>query len=264
MNVAALMSGVMVDAFTIGVPEQGMWSGYRLLIFSCTVGNILSVVVTYFFLRDIKILEDDEIAAAEENLAASVEMTGDANKSLQSNNAGSPLHGQEKFTLVDPSESPSEELQRDSSVATFTPKKSTFATILKELMTSPTFRRFAVLSLILVNLRAIFRHLDATQPTYLVRCFGDNVPKGSLYAINPFMIIFLTPVVAAVTNTYDHYNMIKYGGYVAAASPFFLACFTEIWAVACMNIVLSLGEAIYSPRLYLYTMIIAPEVSTIH
>jgi hypothetical protein len=86
------------------------------------------------------------------------------------------------------------------------------------------------------------RHLDATQPTYILRCFGENVPKGSLYAINPFMIILLTPLVAALTNNYDHFNMIKYGGYVAAASPLFLAFSTSIWAIACMNVVLSLGK----------------------
>jgi hypothetical protein len=28
----------------------------------------------------------------------------------------------------------------------------------------------------------------------LVRTFGASVPKGSIYAINPFMIMFLTPV----------------------------------------------------------------------
>lgn len=267
MNIAALMSGVMVDAFVIGVPEQGMWTGYRFVCFTCTFCNVLSVVITYLFMRDIKVLEDDEVAIAAGEASRGVELAVDPSrapsKPKHDQNSASPLHPDDSTAQDNGLTTPgtSEEDPREGSVTVFTPQKATFAAIAKELVSSPTFRRFAVLCLLLVNLRAIFRHLDATQPTYLVRCFGDNVPKGSLYAINPFMIIFLTPGVAAITNTYDHFNMIKYGGFVAAASPFFLACFTEIWAVAMMNVVLSLGEAIYSPRLYLYTMIIAPEVS---
>jgi dipeptide/tripeptide permease len=121
--------------------------------------------------------------------------------------------------------------------------------------------RFSALTLLLVNLHAIFRHLDATLPTYLVRIYGDGVPKGMIYSINPFMIIFMTPVIAAVTSKYNHFNMIKYGGYLTGLAPFFLAASTSIWAAACMVVFISLGEAIWSPRLYDYVMSIAPEVS---
>ena len=128
------------------------------------------------------------------------------------------------------------------------------------LCTSPTFWRYAALTLLLVNLHAVFRHLDATLPTYLVRLYGSGVPKGVIYSINPFMIIFLTPVVAAVTSKYNHFNMIKYGGYVTGISPFFLVMSTSIWAVCVMVVFVSLGEAIWSPRVYEYVMSIAPEV----
>lgn len=135
--------------------------------------------------------------------------------------------------------------------------------VTKELLKSPTFWRFTAFTLLLVNLNAIFRHLDATLPTYMVRTFGQNVPKGIIYSINPFMIMFLTPVVAALTSKYAHYDMIKYGGYLSAASPFFLACSSSLWATVCMVAVLSLGEAIWSPRTYDYTMSIAPEVCAV-
>lgn len=144
-------------------------------------------------------------------------------------------------------------------MTTYNPKTENPWVVAKELFKSPTFRRFAVLTLLLVNLRAIFRHLDATQPTYLVRCFGEKVLKGMIYAINPFMIILLTPVVAGLTKDYDHFDMIKWGGYLSAMSPFFPALSTSIWASCLMNVLLSLGEAIWSPRLYQYTMNIAPE-----
>ena len=81
-----------------------------------------------------------------------------------------------------------------------------------------------------------------------------------IYAINPFMIIWLTPVVAAMTTTYPHYDMVKYGAYVSAISPFFMVMSTSTWAVVMFVVLLSLGEALWSPRMYDYTMSIAPEV----
>ena len=132
--------------------------------------------------------------------------------------------------------------------------------MMKDLCSSLTFWRFVGFTLLLINLKAVFRHLDATFPTYLVRCFGSDVPKGTIYSINPFMIMFLTPLVAALTSQYAHYDMIKYGGYLTAVSPFFLAVSSSVWASVCMIVVLSLGEAIWSPRTYDYTMSIAPEV----
>jgi dipeptide/tripeptide permease len=150
--------------------------------------------------------------------------------------------------------------QSSGGLQEYTPTKESLWVIIKQIFYSATFWRFTAFSLLLINLKTIFRHLDATLPTYLIRCFGDDVPKGTIYSINPFMIIFLTPVVAAVTTEYAHFDMIKYGSYLTALSPFFLAGSTSIWAACCMITVLTLGEAIWSPRTYDYTMSIAPEV----
>jgi len=154
----------------------------------------------------------------------------------------------------------SSRVNNDNNVETYTPEQRSVTSIWYELLHSPTFWRFSVLTLFLINLNTIFRHLDATLPTYLVRCFGANYPKGAIYSINPFIIMWLTPVIAALTNKYPHFDMIKYGGYVAAASPFFLVMATQTWAVVLFVVLLSFGEAIWSPRVYDYTMTIAPEV----
>lgn len=130
---------------------------------------------------------------------------------------------------------------------------------LRDLWKSPTFWRFLWLCLLLANLHAIFRYLDALFPTYLVRTFGPDVPKGSIYSINPAMIIVLTPLVAALAAHYEHYTMIKYGGFVTALSPFFLVGSNTIWAAICFVVMLSIGESIWSPRVYDYTMSVAPE-----
>jgi len=257
---AALVSGPIVDALNIGLKEGVQfggvrWTGYRLVILTCTVSNLISLVIAAMYLREVKFEEEEE----------SVDRRGD--KSEQPGigspdevenpvNPGASLAANE---VVDFSEDNPTPAAPSSSVSEYKPVQQNPWVTARELLTSPTFWRFAALTLLLVNLHAIFRHLDATQPTYLVRCFGDNVPKGTLYSINPFMIIFLTPLVAALTNTYNHFNMIKWGGYLTAGSPFFLAGSTSIWAVVCMNVTLSLGEAIWSPRLYDYVMTVAPE-----
>ena len=154
----------------------------------------------------------------------------------------------------------SSRVANNDNVETYTLEQRSVTSIWYELLRSPTFWRFSVLTLFLINLNTIFRHLDATLPTYLVRCFGANYPKGAIYSINPFIIMWLTPVIAALTTKYPHFDMIKYGGYVAAASPFFLVMATQTWAVVLFVALLSFGEAIWSPRVYDYTMTIAPEV----
>lgn len=37
------------------------------------------------------------------------------------------------------------------------------------------------------------------------------------------MIIILVPIVGALTTRFNHYDMIHYGGYLSALSPFWIA-----------------------------------------
>ena len=55
--------------------------------------------------------------------------------------------------------------------------------------------------------------------------FGCDVPVGMVYAINPFMIIFLVPIVGALTTHANHFDMVHYGGYVSALAPFWMVAF---------------------------------------
>ena len=93
----------------------------------------------------------------------------------------------------------------------------------------------------------------------MVREFGENTPKGRVYAINPAIIIILVPIITAATTVVDPLVMIHWGAYVSALSVFFLAFSTSVHACVFFVIKLSIGEAIWSPRLYDYTMSIAQE-----
>ena len=97
------------------------------------------------------------------------------------------------------------------------------------------------------------------------RCLSDNVgyeslpAKGTIYSINPAIIIVLVPLVTSATTNVDPLVMIHVGSYISAASVFALATSTSIAACIIFVTVLSIGEAIWSPRLYDYTMQVCPE-----
>lgn len=105
----------------------------------------------------------------------------------------------------------------------------------------------------------VFRHLDATLPKYLVREFGETAPKGTIYSINPAMIIVLVPLVAAFSQRQAHFDMIHYGSYITGISCLPMVLSTSIPAAVLFVGLLSLGEAIWSPRFYDYTVSVAPE-----
>ena len=303
MNVAALVSGPVVDLMNIGIRDGVRvgslhLSGNRLVILTCTLSNVFSLLIALRYIREVKIAEEltveglvpqgEDLQVQEEEpssaLKFSIACSDDEEEEEEGDDASDERGRQDgielrKLNFSPPSEgvnlssADSDGLEASSGnhagggetriggeVQEYQPVQRHPLDTIQELLYSPTFWRFAVLTLLLVNLHAIFRHLDATEPTYLLRCFGSNVPKGTLYSINPFMIIFLTPLVAMLTSGCNHFDMIKWGGYLTAASPLFPAISTSLWAVVAMNVLLSLGEAIWSPRLYDYVMTIAPEV----
>lgn len=55
-----------------------------------------------------------------------------------------------------------------------------------------------------------------------MRKFGCNAPVGLVYSINPFLIVFLVPFVGALTTDMSHFDMIHYGSYISALSPFWM------------------------------------------
>jgi hypothetical protein len=230
MNVAALLSGPIVDLLTIRYkgpenedhdetdngPSLGVWTltSYRAIIMTGIFANLVACGIA-FTMREINV-EEEDIAS-----------------SSVAHNPGR--------------------------VATFSPRGGTVRQIVSETITSPSFRRFLLVCLITLNVRMIFRHLDATLPKYMMREFGDDVPKGTIYSINPALIIVLVPLVSAATTNVDPLVMIHIGSYVSAVSVFALVASTSIGACVLFVTLLSVGEALWSPRLYDYTMSICPE-----
>ncbi|OSX70133.1 hypothetical protein BU14_0889s0004 [Porphyra umbilicalis] len=146
------------------------------------------------------------------------------------------------------------EVGDDGVVREFAPNRDTPMEQTMAVLRSEAFWRLSLFTFLLVGVRLVFRHMDATMPKVLVRSFGPSAPFGLIYSINPFLIIFLVPVVGLLTRRVDSYTMILVGATISGLSPFWMSLGVSYWFTILFMVTLSVGEAIYSPRVYEYTM----------
>jgi MFS family permease len=161
------------------------------------------------------------------------------------------------------------------------------AQLFRRLIGQSAFYRLLVFFLFIGFLKAIFLQMDYVFPKFGIRELGFNAPVGKLAAINAIIIIFLVPVVGALTQKFAAYRMVVIGGVICAAGVFIMALPTQWFEAAAKspigqwlghgylglqgNIhpyyimsalylsVFSVGEAFYSPRVYEYAAAIAPK-----
>lgn len=131
--------------------------------------------------------------------------------------------------------------------------------ILAEVASEKTFWRFLLFVSLLVLVKLIFQHAHLTWPKYSLREFGEDFPFAFYWGINPFMIIFLTPVVTALTQRWTPFKAIVIGAIITGCAVMFMGVSTTVAASVAFIVVLSIGEAMWSPRLYEYTATIAPK-----
>jgi MFS family permease len=161
------------------------------------------------------------------------------------------------------------------------------AQLFRRLVGQSAFYRLLVFFLFIGFLKAIFLQMDYVFPKFGIRELGTNAPVGKLSAINAIIIIFLVPVVGALTQRFAAYRMVVIGGAICAAGVFIMALPTQWFAAAANSLlgrwlghgylglhgnvhpyylmvalylaVFSIGEAFYSPRVYEYAAAIAPK-----
>ena len=155
------------------------------------------------------------------------------------------------------------------------------------LMQQSGFYRLLVFFLLIGFLKAIFLQMDYIFPKFGDRVMGLHAPVGKISAINSWIIIFLAPLVGALTQKITSYRMVIIGSIICAASVFIMSLPAE-WFVTAANspigqwlghgylrltgnvdpyhimsaiylTIFSIGEAFYSPRVYEYAAAIAPK-----
>ena len=136
-------------------------------------------------------------------------------------------------------------------------KKSAWR-IMQEVTSERKFWIFIAFIFLLVLVKMIFQYNHSLYPLYMER-IGLKEWTGKLYAINPAIIIFLVPVMTAITGKMKAYQVITFGSFISAGSVLILGLGEGVIFIVMFQLVLSLGEAIYSPRIYDYTASIAPK-----
>jgi MFS family permease len=149
------------------------------------------------------------------------------------------------------------------------------------------FYRLLGFLLLIAFLKLIFMQMDYVFPKFGIRELGEGAPVGRLIAINNILIVFLVPIIGALTQRFSAYRMVIIGGVISALSVLIMALptawfrpladsFAGQWIghgylgltgaihpyyvmITLFVIWMSFGEAFYSPRVYEYAAAIAPK-----
>lgn len=158
-----------------------------------------------------------------------------------------------------------------------------FATLVKQ----TGFYRLLAFLVLIGFVKLIYRQMDYVYPLFGIRELGPGAPIGILWGMNSLIIIFLAPVVGALTQRFSAYSMVILGGFISSASIFIMAAPTAWFEpvahgllgnvvghgylglkgsvhpyyvmIFLFVVLLSVGEAFYSPRVYEYAAAIAPK-----
>lgn len=159
--------------------------------------------------------------------------------------------------------------------------------LFRNLFRQDGFYRLLVFLMLIAFLKLIMMQMYYVYPKFGIRELGDGAPVGRLWAINSILIIILVPIVGALTQRFAAYRMVIIGGSISALSVFIMALPTDWFQslaaggpgrwlghgylglsgsihpyymmIAVFVVVLSVGEAFYSPRVYEYAAAIAPK-----
>ena len=122
--------------------------------------------------------------------------------------------------------------------------------------------RFVFFIFALMPVQTLFAHNWLTIPYYLDRAFvGSTVSKYfELFSnLNPIIIFVLTPIIAAMTARANVYKMMIIGTLVMAVPTFMLCAGPNAVIFVLYILLMSVGEAIWSPRFLQWVAEIAPE-----
>ena len=245
-----------------GLGENGHWvmpvlgmelTSYRALIFLGAVFTVPGLLLVWFFLRD------------------GVEMTEDG------------------VTVTPRPTTTDSGLSWIATLwATCEETAAKTVSIFAGLWRQPAFHRFLVFMTLVVGVRMIFFQLTFTFPAYGILELGPGAPFAHITGmLNSVMILVLVPICGVLTQKVSAYRMVMVGSLISALSVFFIALpphwfqpLADGWlgkvivhdwlgvagrvnpvyiSTFIFIVFLSIGEALWSPRLYEYSAAIAPH-----
>jgi proton-dependent oligopeptide transporter, POT family len=142
-----------------------------------------------------------------------------------------------------------------------------FATRITNYVKEHPFRdpKFTFFIFVLIPVQTLFAHNWLTIPLYIDRAFAGSAigENFEFFAnLNPIIIFFLTPLVAAITARSNTYKMMIIGTFIMAAPTFLLAIGPRPELLITFIVIMSVGEAMWQPRFLQWVAEIAPEGKT--
>jgi MFS family permease len=159
---------------------------------------------------------------------------------------------------------PPDEQEKDKKVVRKNPLK-----VWREMIREPALLRLAVLVALIVGVRAVYVYLYILMPKYWLRTIGPDAAFGTLNAINPIGIVIGLIFFIPFANRWPVFKMLIYGAMITSIALMPMALPWTIYgmsignahyvmALLCMVLV-TIGEVVWSPKLYEYTAAIAPK-----
>ena len=141
--------------------------------------------------------------------------------------------------------------------------------IFLEVIREPALLRLVVLIALTLGVRCIYVCNFVLMPKYWVRTIGPDATIGLLNNINPIGIVIGLVLFIPFANKIRVVNMLVFGSIVSALSLVPMAMPWQVFsadvarahylmAIVCM-VILTVGEVLWSPKLYEYTAAIAPK-----
>ena len=148
------------------------------------------------------------------------------------------------------------------------PRKNPFS-ILVEVVREKAFFRLLALIALTLGVRAVYAYLYLLMPKYWERTIGPEAAIGVLNMINPIGIVLGLILFIPLANKFRVFSMLVYGSMISALALFPMALPWQWYgmgiaqahyamAILCM-ILVTIGEVLWSPKLYEYTAAIAPK-----
>lgn len=133
--------------------------------------------------------------------------------------------------------------------------------MIKSTVAEAKFWRLVALCTVFVGVRLIFVHLNATFPKFFTREVGADAPFELIIAVNPGFIMVFVPIFTAIIQRAQlgSYSVLLFGATITSLSPLPLAYKEDSYAAGiAFVIILSVGEALWSPKLYEHTVAVSP------
>ncbi len=99
---------------------------------------------------------------------------------------------------------------------------------------------------------------EVVLPPFLERRYGEFIPIYTIQSINLFGCLVMPPIVGALTTGTEDFQIVMPGLWIMACSPIFVALFPNVFGACIWQLVLTIGEVLWSPRQDSWTASLAP------